>query len=131
MKLQTPSASPTRSQQACLPATVAEHLCKHSFNVACRSFPLSGILLVPLRTPLYLTRLMMPAFQGVFRGLLQNPCNVITGITVSSYCRGALCGCIPMSLIGDVIGSRKTIWLAMSLIAVGARCRCLCIVYLT
>lgn len=67
--------------------------------------------------------------QGVFGGLLENkdwlrqfnhPRDVIVGITVSSYCLGALFGCILNFAIGDILGRRKMIWLAMALIIVGA-----------
>ncbi|KAK3073470.1 hypothetical protein LTR53_004958 [Teratosphaeriaceae sp. CCFEE 6253] len=67
--------------------------------------------------------------QGVFGGILQNqhyldtfnnPRPVITGITVSSYCLGALTGCILAFFIGDILGRRKMIWLSMSFIIVGA-----------
>lgn len=65
--------------------------------------------------------------QGVFGGILENPhwldqfnhpAPVITGITVSSYCLGALTGCVINFCIGDILGRRKMIWLAMGLIIV-------------
>lgn len=65
--------------------------------------------------------------QGVFGGILQNPHwlnqfndpkPVITGITVSSYCLGALTGCAINFAIGDILGRRRMIWLAMGLIIV-------------
>lgn len=67
--------------------------------------------------------------QGVFGGILENedwlntfhhPRDTITGITVSSYCLGALFGCITNFFIGDILGRRRMIWLAMGLIIVGA-----------
>ncbi|KAK4553052.1 hypothetical protein LTR86_009976 [Recurvomyces mirabilis] len=67
--------------------------------------------------------------QGVLSGLLANPHfqdqfgnpnDVITGITVSSYCLGAFFGCLTNFAIGDILGRRKMIWLAMGFIIVGA-----------
>lgn len=67
--------------------------------------------------------------QGVFGGLLQNthwldqfnhPRPVITGIITSSYCLGALTGCVINFFIGDILGRRRMIWLAMGLIIIGA-----------
>jgi MFS family permease len=67
--------------------------------------------------------------QGVFGGILENPHwraqfndpePVIVGITVSSYCLGALTGCAINFCIGDILGRRRMIWLAMALIIVGA-----------
>lgn len=67
--------------------------------------------------------------QGVFGGLLENeswlnqfghPRDTIVGITVSSYCLGALFGCIINFSIGDILGRRKMIWMAMGLIIIGA-----------
>lgn len=67
--------------------------------------------------------------QGVLSGLLENPSfqdqfgdpnDVITGITVSSYCLGAFFGCVLNFAIGDLLGRRYMIWLAMGLIIVGA-----------
>lgn len=87
----------------------------------------------PLRAAIYAACLSAFLFfgydQGVFGGLLQNkhwleqfnhPRDVITGITVSSYCLGALSGCILTVFIGDIVGRRRMIWLAMALIIVGA-----------
>ena len=86
-----------------------------------------------LRAAVYVTCLAAFLFfgydQGVFGGLLENPDwqqqfghprPVIVGITVSSYCLGALFGCILNIAIGDIYGRRKMIWLAMALIIVGA-----------
>jgi MFS family permease len=65
----------------------------------------------------------------VLSGLLENPSfreqfgdpnDVITGITVSSYCLGAFFGCVLNFAIGDLLGRRYMIWLAMGLIIVGA-----------
>ena len=44
----------------------------------------------------------------------------IVGITVSSYCLGALGGCILNFFIGDIFGRRRMIWMSMSLIIVGS-----------
>jgi MFS family permease len=65
----------------------------------------------------------------VLSGLLENPDfqqqfghpdDVVTGITVSSYCLGALFGCLISFSIGDLLGRRRMIWLAMAFIVVGA-----------
>lgn len=87
----------------------------------------------PLKAAIYACCLSAFLFfgydQGVFGGLLQNkdwlnqfnhPRDVITGITVSSYCLGALFGCILTVFIGDILGRRRMIWLAMAFIIVGA-----------
>lgn len=87
----------------------------------------------PLRAAIYACCLAAFLFfgydQGVFGGLLQNPDwldqfnhpkPVITGITVSSYCLGALFGCVTNFFIGDIFGRRRMIWMAMGLIIVGA-----------
>lgn len=67
--------------------------------------------------------------QGVFSGLLQNthwlnqfghPIDSVTGITVASYCLGALVGCGINFAVGDILGRRRMIWLAMGLIIIGA-----------
>ncbi|KAF2093007.1 general substrate transporter, partial [Rhizodiscina lignyota] len=67
--------------------------------------------------------------QGVFSGLLQNPhwlaqfkhpSDSVTGITVGSYCLGSLVGCGINFAIGDMLGRRRMIWLAMCFILVGA-----------
>jgi MFS family permease len=69
--------------------------------------------------------------QGVFGGILENPHwlaqfndpkPVIVGITVSSYCLGALTGCVINFCIGDMLGRRRMIWLAMGLILVSIAC---------
>ena len=39
---------------------------------------------------------------------------------VSSYCLGALAGCILTVFIGDILGRRRMMWLAMSFVIVGA-----------
>lgn len=87
----------------------------------------------PLRAAIYAACLSAFLFfgydQGVFSGLLENPSwkaqfndprDVIVGITVSSYCLGALFGCILNFAIGDILGRRRMIWLAMGLIIIGA-----------
>ncbi|KAJ4290580.1 hypothetical protein N0V90_010797 [Kalmusia sp. IMI 367209] len=87
----------------------------------------------PLRAAIYACCLSAFLFfgydQGVFGGLLQNkdwlnqfhhPRDTITGIIVASYCLGALFGCILTVFIGDILGRRRMIWLAMALIIVGA-----------
>ncbi|EMD00332.1 hypothetical protein BAUCODRAFT_102843 [Baudoinia panamericana UAMH 10762] len=87
----------------------------------------------PLRAAIYAACLSAFLFfgydQGVLGGLLENPAwldqfdhpqPVIIGITVSSYCLGALFGCILTVFIGDTLGRRRMIWLAMALIIVGA-----------
>ncbi|KAI1608408.1 general substrate transporter [Exophiala viscosa] len=71
--------------------------------------------------------------QGVFSGILQNenwlnqfhhPNDTKTGILVSCYCLGALCGCGLNFFIGDYFGRRKMMWLAMSFVIVGASLQC-------
>lgn len=57
-----------------------------------------------------------PHFQDQFG----HPSDVITGITVSSYCLGAFFGCVLNFAVGEIFGRRKMIWLAMGLIIVGA-----------
>lgn len=87
----------------------------------------------PLRGAIYVACLSAFLFfgydQGVFSGLLQNPDfqkqfndpdDVTTGITVASYCLGCFVGCILSFLLGDKLGRRRMIWLAMALIVVGA-----------
>ncbi|QIW95710.1 hypothetical protein AMS68_001228 [Peltaster fructicola] len=87
----------------------------------------------PLRTGIYVTCLSAFLFfgydQGVLGGLLQNPdfleqfdhpSDVVTGITVASYCLGAFGGCCLNFITGDILGRRKSIWLAMFLIIIGA-----------
>ncbi|KAK0306050.1 hypothetical protein LTR01_006398 [Friedmanniomyces endolithicus] len=87
----------------------------------------------PLQAAIYAACLSAFLFfgydQGVFGGILQNPhwlatfnypTPVITGITVSSYCLGALTGCITTFFIGDLLGRRRMIWLSMTFIIVGA-----------
>ena len=39
---------------------------------------------------------------------------------VSCYCLGALAGCILTVFIGDILGRRKMMWLAMCFVLVGA-----------
>ncbi|KAF2725398.1 general substrate transporter [Polychaeton citri CBS 116435] len=88
---------------------------------------------LPLNVAIYTTCLSAFLFfgydQGVFGGLLQNPHwlnqfkhpgPTITGITVSSYCLGALFGCLINVVFGDKLGRRRAIWLAMAFIIVGA-----------
>lgn len=67
--------------------------------------------------------------QGVFSGILQMedwlelfnyPDDTETGALVSSYCLGALGGCILNFFTGDLLGRRKSMWLAMGFVIVGA-----------
>ncbi|OIW23552.1 general substrate transporter [Coniochaeta ligniaria NRRL 30616] len=67
--------------------------------------------------------------QGVFGGILQNedwqsqfshPNDTETGIIVSCYNLGCLAGCVVNFFVGDKLGRRRTIWLAMGLVIVGA-----------
>ncbi|KAH6999519.1 general substrate transporter [Ilyonectria destructans] len=67
--------------------------------------------------------------QGVFGGILQNeswlnqfnhPGDTKTGIIVSCYNLGCLMGCVINFVIGDTLGRRRTIWLAMAFVIVGA-----------
>lgn len=55
-----------------------------------------------------------------FRDQFNDPDDVTTGITVASYCLGCLIGCLLSFLLGDILGRRRSIWLAMALIVVGA-----------
>lgn len=87
----------------------------------------------PLQAAIYAACLSAFLFfgydQGVFGGILENPSWInqfdnprptIVGITTASYCLGALCGCVTNFFIGDILGRRRMIWLAMGLIIVGA-----------
>ncbi|UNI22904.1 hypothetical protein JDV02_008748 [Purpureocillium takamizusanense] len=67
--------------------------------------------------------------QGVFSGILQNadwldrfhyPSDTKTGIIVSCYNLGCLTGCIVNFCIGERLGRRRTIWLAMGVVILGA-----------
>ncbi|CAM1502720.1 Fc.00g074960.m01.CDS01 [Cosmosporella sp. VM-42] len=67
--------------------------------------------------------------QGVFGGILQNedwlnqfghPSDSKTGIIVSCYNLGCLSGCIINFFTADKLGRRRTIWVAMSLVIIGA-----------
>lgn len=67
--------------------------------------------------------------QGVFGGILQNedwlnqfnhPSDSETGIIVSCYNLGCLTGCIINFFLGEKLGRRKTIWMAMCFVLVGA-----------
>ncbi|KXH28937.1 hypothetical protein CSIM01_13339 [Colletotrichum simmondsii] len=66
--------------------------------------------------------------QGVFGPILRNenwlhqfghPSDSVTGIIVSCYNLGCLVGCIINFLVGEKLGRRKTIWVAMVFILVG------------
>ncbi|KAH7324589.1 general substrate transporter [Stachybotrys elegans] len=66
--------------------------------------------------------------QGVFGPIIENedwldqfnhPSDTHTGIIVSSYNLGCLLGCILNFVIGEWLGRRKVIWLAMSFVLVG------------
>ncbi|KAL2814110.1 general substrate transporter [Aspergillus granulosus] len=67
--------------------------------------------------------------QGVFGGILENedwlnqfehPGDTLTGFITSSYNLGCLVGCFGNFIIGDRLGRRRTIWLAMAWVIVGA-----------
>ncbi|KIY68950.1 putative MFS sugar transporter, partial [Cylindrobasidium torrendii FP15055 ss-10] len=67
--------------------------------------------------------------QGVFSGIIgnadfldivQHPTDTIMGIIVSSYNLGCFCGCILSFMLGDWLGRRRSMWLAMGLITIGA-----------
>ncbi|KAF7540126.1 hypothetical protein G7054_g1594 [Neopestalotiopsis clavispora] len=67
--------------------------------------------------------------QGVFGGILQNedwldlfnhPSDIETGIIVSCYNLGCLVGCLGCFSLGDKLGRRRTIWLAMGIVIIGA-----------
>ena len=55
-----------------------------------------------------------------FQEQFQIPSDTVTGIVVSSYCLGAFFGCVLCFMIGEKLGRRKMIWLAMAFIVVGA-----------
>ncbi|KLU89248.1 hypothetical protein MAPG_08222 [Magnaporthiopsis poae ATCC 64411] len=66
--------------------------------------------------------------QGVFGPILQNedwkeqfshPDDSLTGIIVSCYNLGCLTGCIVTYFVGEKMGRRWTIWLAMGVVIVG------------
>ena len=67
--------------------------------------------------------------QGVFGGILQNedwlnqfnhPSDSKTGIIVSCYNLGCLTGCVINFFIGERLGRRRAIWLAMGFVLIGA-----------
>ncbi|KAF2152816.1 general substrate transporter [Myriangium duriaei CBS 260.36] len=67
--------------------------------------------------------------QGVFGGILQSedwlnqfghPSDSKTGIIVSCYNLGCLVGCILNFFLGEMLGRRKTIWMAMCFVLIGA-----------
>ncbi|KAJ6071030.1 hypothetical protein N7467_012349 [Penicillium canescens] len=67
--------------------------------------------------------------QGVFGGILENenwldqfnhPSDTKTGIIVSCYNLGCFAGCLVNYVIGETLGRRRTIWLAMVFVIVGA-----------
>lgn len=97
---------------------------------ACRPSCSSGVPLIPL---IFIAEDFAKQIrrydQGVLSGLLENehfrgqfgnPNDVITGITVASYCLGAFVGCGINFGIGDIFGRRRMIWLAMGFIIIGA-----------
>lgn len=98
--------------------------------VVCLRSCSSGMLLPYMLNPFgELPDLVHSYDQGVLSGLLENPhfreqfgdpSDVITGVIVSSYCLGALIGCVINFAVGDLLGRRYMIWIAMGLIVVGA-----------
>ncbi|KAK7228166.1 hypothetical protein V2G26_000336 [Clonostachys chloroleuca] len=67
--------------------------------------------------------------QGVFGGILENedwleqfgrPGDTLTGFITSSYNLGCLIGCFANFVVGEKLGRRRTIWLAMVWILIGA-----------
>ncbi|KAF5025653.1 hypothetical protein F66182_2259 [Fusarium sp. NRRL 66182] len=67
--------------------------------------------------------------QGVFGGILENqdwlsqfdnPGDTLTGFIVSSYNLGCLLGCFKNFMLGERLGRRWTIWVAMGWILAGA-----------
>ncbi|ESK89756.1 hexose carrier protein [Moniliophthora roreri MCA 2997] len=67
--------------------------------------------------------------QGVFSGIIGNqdfldtfghPNDTRMGIIVSSYNLGCFAGCVITFIVGDTLGRRRAMWLAMSLITIGA-----------
>ncbi|KAF9890352.1 hypothetical protein FE257_006018 [Aspergillus nanangensis] len=67
--------------------------------------------------------------QGVFSGIIENdnflshmnnPGDSLMGIIVSIYNLGCFSGCIVNFLIGDYLGRRRSMWLAMVWVIIGA-----------
>lgn len=67
--------------------------------------------------------------SGVFGGILENedwlkqfnnPGDTLTGFITASYNLGCLLGCFSNFFVGERLGRRRTIWLAMGWIIVGA-----------
>ncbi|KAH6874679.1 general substrate transporter [Thelonectria olida] len=67
--------------------------------------------------------------QGVFGGILENedwlrqfkhPGDTLTGFITASYNLGCLLGCFANFFVGEKLGRRRAIWLAMGWIIVGA-----------
>lgn len=67
--------------------------------------------------------------QGVFGGILENkdwlrqfddPGDTLTGFITSSYNLGCLIGCFKNFVVGEKLGRRWTIWVAMGWILIGA-----------
>ncbi|KAM0554936.1 hypothetical protein ACHAPJ_006672 [Fusarium lateritium] len=67
--------------------------------------------------------------QGVLGGILENedwqsqfghPNDTETGVIVSCYNLGCLAGCVINFFLGDKLGRRRNIWLAMGFVLVGA-----------
>lgn len=64
--------------------------------------------------------MMTIAISSSVRQLTNHQSDTKTGIIVSSYCLGALTGCVLNFSIGDIFGRRRMIWMAMAFIIVGA-----------
>ena len=67
--------------------------------------------------------------QGVFSGIVKNPnwvdvfnnpSSALEGIIVSIYNLGGVAGCVLTFFLGEKIGRRLAIWIAMGWITVGA-----------
>ncbi|EAU32054.1 conserved hypothetical protein [Aspergillus terreus NIH2624] len=71
--------------------------------------------------------------QGVFSGIVENedflgtmghPGDSLLGIIVSIYNLGCFFGCIVNFLVGDWLGRRRAMWLAMVWVVIGATLQC-------
>jgi len=67
--------------------------------------------------------------QGVFGGILENsdwlkqfgnPNDTLTGLITASYNLGCMVGCFANFVVGERLGRRRRIWLAMFWVIIGA-----------
>lgn len=71
---------------------------------------------------------LFAVFSGIigneqFLDLMNHPSDTLMGIIVSTYNLGAFSGCIINFFIGDWLGRRRAIWVAMGFIIVSANMR--------